>query len=554
MRPTQLRTTTFPRKRTTSGLLALGFMVATASLSIGDLAYGQGLNWQRHSDAVTDDVASRPRLTVDPAVQPASAEQELRTVPRRSTTQRGGRGLRSTVPVQRVSRAPVAKRPTSQQAVRTRPSATHPSGQVAYAGQQESQQLARTAQNKRVRTAQHTKIRTAQHEEQSEVIAPGKRAPTSVVESIAPPQVSGPMMHSYDGEYVDDGYVSGGCACGQCEGPSCGCADPGCAFEPGCGFEGPTCGIGGCGDCACGDVGCCGECVGPTCGCGVAGCLGGCADRGAVPLVLYVPPIKDVVFFGGVHAFKNPLDVDDAGNARDGGNFGIHEGVNIGGKMAWLPFTGLGYQLGYQAVHSQFSGDSTAATDDTLTQQFFTGGLFRRRPVGLQYGVVYDLLRDERQGSIDFSQIRGQISVTNPRGGEVGFLFTSHTNEETLASGTTYQGLDQYLLFYRLRGKSGGEFSGFIGGSDRSKTILGGELYAPLTDWWSIQTNFTYAIPDDGGASRALAGSSSLEEHWNLGINLVWHYGGTARRWYKSPWRPMFSVADNGSFMVDDVD
>ncbi|MEM6330771.1 MAG: DUF6666 family protein, partial [Planctomycetota bacterium] len=321
--------------------------------------------------------------------------------------------------------------------------------------------------------------------------------------------------------------------------PGCGCVEPGC----GCVVEGPVVGGEACGDCVCGDVGCCGSCVGGCC----PPSLGGCHERGAIPICIYLPPIKEVVLFAGVQGFKSPLD--NAAANRDAGTFGFHEGFNIGGRMSWLPWPGLGYQVGYQAVHSQLSGSFANGERDSHTQHFFTAGMFRREPVGVQYGLVYDLLQDERQGSINFSQVRGLISTTNKHGHEFGFQFASGTSEDT-STGPTLAATDQYLLFYRYHGRTGGEFRWLIGGNDQHHTILGADLYAPLNERWSIQTGFTYFIPSEGGALEAEA----TEEGWNIGINLVWHYGARGKQWYRSPWRPLFNVADNGSLFVDDLD
>ena len=346
------------------------------------------------------------------------------------------------------------------------------------------------------------------------------------------------------------------CGCGVAIEPGCAIPEPGCGIpapacpvvpptcgcvEPGCGCSGEVCEPS-CGECVCGDVGCSGTCVSPSC----PPSLGGCAERGAVPICIYLPPIKEVVLFGGVHGFKSPLD--NTGVTRDAGNFGFHEGFNIGGRMSWLPWPGLGYQVGYQAVHSQLSGSSNNGVSDSHTQSFFTAGLFRRRFCGVQYGLVYDLLQDERQGSINFSQVRGLISTTNQWGHEVGFQFAAGTSEDD-STGTTLAATDQYLLFYRYHGRTGGEFRWLIGGNDEHHTILGADLQAPLNERWSIQTGFTYFIPSEGGAA-----DEASEEGWNVGINLVWHYGCRGKQWYKSAWRPMFNVADNGSMFVDDRD
>ncbi len=333
-------------------------------------------------------------------------------------------------------------------------------------------------------------------------------------------------------EFGDFGGVEASCGVG-------GCGD--CLGEPTCGLTyGETCG--------CGDIGCGGAC-GDVCGCGDVACggtcgvsLGGCQDRGAVPLILYVPPIQELTFFGGVQAFKGALD-----NGRDRGNFGLNVGVNAAGRMAWLPFSGLSYQIGYRVTQSQLHGDAATNSSVSPTQQFVTAGLFHRKQVGLQYGVVYDVLRDERQVSADFGQIRGLISVVNPRGRELGFMFSTATNDTAIGN-RVYDAVDQYLLFYRIHGPQGGEFRVFGGFDEDSMGILGGDIDVPLTSRVSLQTGFSYLIPEDDAQ-----GIGAEEEAWNLGMNLVWHYGKRAKQSYRSPFRPMFNVADNGSMFIDDT-
>lgn len=336
----------------------------------------------------------------------------------------------------------------------------------------------------------------------------------------------------------------GGCECGvepYYDGaPACGVPGCGCCDEPTCGVIGePTCGLACCEPtCGCGDIGCTG--CGTTCGCGSV-CDGSCG----VPVTICVPPIRELTVEAGVQAFKNPLD-----RGRDRGNFGFNYGVNLGGSMSWLGTPGIGYQIGYRGTSNQLHGVDALNTADGHDQNFLTAGLFHRKACGLQYGVVYDMLRDERQGSNDFGQIRGLISVVNPRGNEIGFMFASHLTESTLPNaqnGRLYHGTDQYLAFYRLHGCQGGEFRVFGGFDDDSKGILGADFAIPLTDRWSVTTGFTYLIPEDGDA-----GVGSEQEAWNLGLNLVWHYGHRARSCFNGQYRPMFRVADNGSFMIDD--
>lgn len=336
----------------------------------------------------------------------------------------------------------------------------------------------------------------------------------------------------------------GGCDCGMpyyegtdVGGPTCGIAgcgcglDPGCGVEPSCGYNAdPSCGLTYGESCGCGDIGC-----GGTCGDGI-----GCGDTCGVPVMLYLPPLRELTFTGGVQAFKNPLDPGDRGN------FGVNYGVNAGGVMSWLGIPGLGYQLGYRGVSSQLHGNALSGTSDAHTQSFITAGLFHRSAVGLQYGVVYDVLRDERIEAEDFGQVRGLISVINPNGHEIGFQFAKHTNDAQIGN-DTYHAIDQYLLFYRMHGCQGGEFRAFGGFDDDKKGIVGADFSVPLTDRWSLETGFTYVIPEED-----MAGMGSSQEAWNLGMNVVWHYGCRARQSYQGQYRPLFRVADNGSLITDD--
>ena len=61
-------------------------------------------------------------------------------------------------------------------------------------------------------------------------------------------------------------------------------------------------------------------------------------------------------------------------------------------------------------------------------------------------------------------------------------------------------------------------------------------------------TGFNYLKPEDLPTNGV---ALDFEESWNIGINVVWHLGRTAKRGARSPHRPLFRTADNGSFMVD---
>ena len=335
---------------------------------------------------------------------------------------------------------------------------------------------------------------------------------------------------------VDCAEPACGCAepgCGICE-PECGLVDPGCGLmEPGCGLVDPGCGI-----------------MEPTCGCGDPDCgapdCGSCVgnpgpDYWCFPVCL--PRLKEFTVWGGVHGFKGPRDVFDGGTD---GNFGFQEGFNLGGRapLVGLLFPQLSYQLGYQAVQSRLSGSSNSTED--RSQQFVTAGLFRRVPTGLQFGAVWDGMRDDFVTEEDFHQIRYEISIKSQQGREIGFMGATHTNNAVVGA-HDYQSVDQYVGFFRCHFREASEVRFWGGATNDSEGLFGADFYAPLNNRWSLQSGFNYLITDHANGAVA-----AREESWNVGMNLVWHFGKTAKKSLYNPHRPLFSVADNGWMFIDE--
>jgi hypothetical protein len=258
------------------------------------------------------------------------------------------------------------------------------------------------------------------------------------------------------------------------------------------------------------------------------------------------PRLKDMTLWAGVHGFRGPRDFIPAGQSNS--NFGFQEGVNISGRapLVGFMFPELSYQLGYQAVQSRLSG--TATSSDDRGQQFVTAGLFRRTQSGLQFGAVFDSMTDDLDQQIDLNQVRYEISLKTPRGRELGFWGANSTND-AVSNGVTFATIDQYNIFYRWNFRDGYQGRIWGGVSGDGEGILGADFYAPLNDRWSVQTGFNYQIPDQNSGLEGVS-----QESWNLGINLVWHLGRTARKGCSSPFRPLFQVADNGWMFVDRVD
>jgi hypothetical protein len=263
-----------------------------------------------------------------------------------------------------------------------------------------------------------------------------------------------------------------------------------------------------------------------------------------------VPRWQELAIFGGVQGFKNPYDKD-----RDRGNFGFHEGFNIGAK---IPYTYMGYQVGYQAAQSQLNGTESPNSPESHTQHFTTFGLFRRTTDGLQFGSAWDTLVDRRHDARTFHQIRGELSWLDKCTHEFGFSATvgildheEDEEEQNEVNGNgnghiTWEAADQYLLFYRVHGKRGGEGRFYAGWSDDSDGILGSDMLIPVHDRWSVQTGFTYMIPDARDGE-----DGSREEAWNINLALVWHWDCRARSSHSNPYRPLFNVANNGYMIID---
>jgi hypothetical protein len=372
------------------------------------------------------------------------------------------------------------------------------------------------------------------------------------------------------------------CDCGNCD-PGCGiepvCGsevfvdEPVCGFEVGCGIGaalerlGPACGIEGCADCcesACGVEGVLME--GPGCGmevvgeCGCDACVSQCDDK-CIPLCLPILRVNwnQFQFFAGTQGFKGPLNFasTDPANAavRNGsGSFGFYQGFNEGRSLKkWLRCD-LAAQFGLRATQSNLSG--AEFTQDTRYQIFLTYGWFRRVDYGMQYGLVLDYLNDDWYYQFDLLQLRGEMSWRT-RGCHVyGFQFMAPLNSETsatlvrdetgapLVSPITVESTDQYRLFYRQLLRGSGVWDSFAGWTGSDDGLLGSTVSLPVRRNLVLQAGSTYLIPKQGTAS-----GGNREEGWNISLGMVYRPGGPTGGGRYS--RPMFDVADNGTFMVD---
>ena len=258
--------------------------------------------------------------------------------------------------------------------------------------------------------------------------------------------------------------------------------------------------------------------------------------------------ITKLSFFAGVHGFKGPAD-----QGRNG-NFGFHEGLNWGAPLGG-PF-GLGYQLGFQAAHSNFSGDQASSLVRTSDrdQIFFTGGIFRRAVCGgMQWGVAFDLLHDVYYGTADLKQIRTESAWVFSGCREIGFWGNFGVGDDAFTFDleqrlTQPMGpADTYSVFYRRHFSGGGQGRFWAGLTGEGDALLGADCTVPLGTSWALENNFAYLIPEEGRGD-----GGQQEETWSVSIQLVWYPGRQARCVLSEPFHPLFGVADNSHFLLDD--
>ncbi len=272
-----------------------------------------------------------------------------------------------------------------------------------------------------------------------------------------------------------------------------------------------------------------------------------------IPLCLFIPlpSLSCFEVFGGVQGFTGPA------NRGGSGSFGFHEGFNWGVPLAGF----VSGQLGVNWTQSNFSG--TFFTPDSRNQIFLTTGLFRRVDWGFQGGVVFDYLHDEWDYSADLAQLRGELSWLWCGCNEVGFWFTAGVNNSNnltirqpvfagdgsvtvVNANATLAVNELYAFFFRRQFACGGQGRLFGGFTGNSQGLVGGDAQMPINPNWSLRSNFIFVTSGNGNATTD---PGFARESWNVGISLVWTPcpRGLGAANYN---RPLFNVADNGSFLT----
>ena len=166
-----------------------------------------------------------------------------------------------------------------------------------------------------------------------------------------------------------------------------------------------------------------------------------------------------------------------------------------------------------------------------------------------------DFLHEEWFTETDLVQLRADIGWVYPAGHVFGFRYATGVKDETtdgIFNGNEFDGFfqttdDNFRFYYRHAAAWGGYGEGFIGWAESSQTVIGLDIDLPVTNRVAIQSGFTAYLNDDVADISNFQGGN-LNETWNLYIGLSFRPSGRSR--YRSYDRPLFDVADNGSFVV----
>ena len=255
----------------------------------------------------------------------------------------------------------------------------------------------------------------------------------------------------------------------------------------------------------------------------------------------------------GFDSMRSPLDLDDRGNA------GADVAINWGSVRP--VFGGLHLQAGVRGVFTDLNGNIANGfyTEDCRSQLFWTAGLYFRANQystdGLSMGVAYDSLKESYYRKYELDQLRAEVSYTFGGAMTLGFRGAFGLSEDwcelfqpvgTQAVEAKAEVTDYYVGFMRWNYAQGGEATIFGGGTKSSGGIVGGSVEAPLTDCFSLKCSGSYVFAKERGLTKR------EEETWNMSMGLVWYLGGGARCASTSP-RPLFDVADNGTFLQNFV-
>ena len=307
-------------------------------------------------------------------------------------------------------------------------------------------------------------------------------------------------------------------------------------FEAGIVDNGGCCGGPGCG------IGCNGDfCANRNGGCGPA-----CWDNCWIHCLGGIFSNSEIV--GGAHGFRS-ANFTAGGQNVDDSSFGFYGGINMGLSLCKLTCGLFSGQVGIRSSVSEFEGDFFST--DNRDQLFVTAGVFRRVDYGIQAGIVFDYLHEEWFAETDLAQVRGDIAWVYPGGTALGFRFSVGTEDDLtsgIINGVPFDNLfaqvnDNYRFYYRMSSNNTGHVDFFAGWSDFDDAVLGVDVDTPVCGCLGLQAGFTYFLPEDSNPTFP----TSTQDAWNVYVGFALRPQGPL--WYGNYDRPLFNVADNGTFV-----
>ncbi|MDR1485180.1 MAG: hypothetical protein LBT09_10195 [Planctomycetaceae bacterium] len=268
--------------------------------------------------------------------------------------------------------------------------------------------------------------------------------------------------------------------------------------------------------------------------------------------------LDNLTIFGAATGFKaGQLD------RPFGDNFGFTEGLNWSAPIS-VQNCALSTQLGFRAVHSNINGSFAneigIAEKKRRTQYFVTAGLFKRSLASpLQAGAAFDYFEDDFYGKINLTQVRLELSVRTFSNLEYGFIGgfglesgsstgidirENYLRYGTLANNYRYKIKSQqyYTLFARKYFAVGNLAEFRIGATEYGNVFMSASGEFPISDRVSLNGSLASMIPSGRGGWE--------HETWDLSVGLIIYFRGGAMTKSCNENRPMFDVAQNGSFLT----
>ncbi|MDO5553153.1 MAG: hypothetical protein Q4G68_05280 [Planctomycetia bacterium] len=265
--------------------------------------------------------------------------------------------------------------------------------------------------------------------------------------------------------------------------------------------------------------------------------------------------LQNTQIYAGVLGYSTPLDISNQGN------FGGDLAMNWSTPQRLL--LGINAQAGARltatgkntlAVGGDTEEDILVSQEKRRTQFFWTTGIFYRDPCSpWQFGAVYDSLNGGYESTYTLGQTRVELSRKFGCKTDLGFRGAFRINDSLVnwwrvaALGqdvqTEVQPVSYYTGFIRRYFDCGGEGMLFAGVTEFEEGLVGGSIEVPISNYFSLKNSFTCVFGNDESLLN------STERTWNVSLGIVCYLGGNSRSALKNPLRPLFDVADNGTFL-----